>query len=98
MGLVFLFLLFISVQADVVVLPSNITDLSPPHSSGFRIQGSNLTGERVAPLTEELSGLSSAHLQVGPMGSRATFAMLTSSSLLISLALPRKSTRAIPSR
>jgi hypothetical protein len=63
MGLVFLFLLFISVQADVVVLPSNITDLSPTHSSGFRIQGPNLTGQRVAPLTEALSGATSAHLQ-----------------------------------
>jgi hypothetical protein len=63
MGLVFLFLLFISVQADVVVLPSNITDLSPTHSGGFRIQGSNLTGQRVAPLTEALSGATSAHLQ-----------------------------------
>jgi hypothetical protein len=98
MGLVFLFLLFISVQADVVVLPSNITDLSPTHSSGFRIQGPNLTGQRVAPLTEALSGATSAHLQVGPMGSRAIFAMLTSPSPSISLALPRKSNQAIPSR
>lgn len=68
MGLVVLFLLFISVQADVVVLPSNLTDLSPTHSSGFRLQGSNLTGQRVAPLTEALSTATSAHLQVGPMG------------------------------
>ncbi|KAJ5320204.1 hypothetical protein N7508_000487 [Penicillium antarcticum] len=62
MGLLFLFLLFISVQADVVVLPSNLTDLIQVQSKGFRLQGSNLT-QRVAPLTEALAGATSAHLQ-----------------------------------
>ncbi|KAJ5747640.1 uncharacterized protein N7511_009336 [Penicillium nucicola] len=61
MGLLFLFTLFISVRA-VVVLPSNLTDLSQVHSKGFQLQGSNLT-QRVAPLTEALSGATSAHLQ-----------------------------------
>ncbi|KAJ5143689.1 uncharacterized protein N7515_002476 [Penicillium bovifimosum] len=51
----FLFsLLFISVEANVVSLPSNITQ-KPIRSSGFHIRGSTiLSGQTLAPLTQAL--------------------------------------------
>jgi hypothetical protein len=53
MGLFLFFLLFISVQAIVVSLPSNTTDIHIK-STGFLIQGNNLTGQKLIPLTESL--------------------------------------------
>jgi hypothetical protein len=63
MGLFILFLLFISVQADVVALPSNRTDY---YSDKFRIDGSPLNATRVDPLTTSLRNKSDTQLEVIP--------------------------------
>ncbi|KAI3109353.1 hypothetical protein CBS147333_5675 [Penicillium roqueforti] len=52
MGLFLFFLLFFSVQAEVVSLPSNTTVRI--QSTGFRIEGSTLTGQNLVPLTNSL--------------------------------------------
>ena len=86
MGLLIFFLLFITVQADVVALPSNLTN----SASNFRINGSPLNGTRVDPLTDQLSNKTDTELKVG--GSFPLFMPIADrSSPLISPALPRKS-------
>ena len=63
MGLSLFFLLFIAVKAVVVSVPSNTTDIHI-QSSGFRIEGANLTGQKVVPLTPSLIELTTAQLKV----------------------------------
>ncbi|KAJ5171492.1 uncharacterized protein N7500_004275 [Penicillium coprophilum] len=62
MGLSLFFLLFISVKAVVVSLPSNTTDI-PIQSTGFRIEGTNLTGQKLVPLTPLLIESTTARLK-----------------------------------
>ncbi|KAJ5963681.1 Zinc finger RING-type [Penicillium vulpinum] len=61
MGLFLFFLLFFSVQADVVSLPSNTTVQSPP--ADFLIRGSTLTGQKLFPLTKSLIQSTTAQLK-----------------------------------
>lgn len=63
MGLFLFFLLFFSVQAEVISLPSNTTD-TQIQSTGFRIEGSTLTGQKLVPLTESLIQSTTDHLKV----------------------------------
>ncbi|OQE42326.1 hypothetical protein PENCOP_c004G02631 [Penicillium coprophilum] len=63
MGLSLFFLLFISVRAVVVSLPSNTTDIHI-QSTGFRIEGTNLTGQKLVPLTPLLIESTTARLKV----------------------------------
>lgn len=66
MGLVIfsLFLLILSVTAEIVSLPSNLTQPSI-RSSGFRIEALNpLSGQEVVPLTRELIQSTDATLRV----------------------------------
>ncbi|CAG7945276.1 unnamed protein product [Penicillium nalgiovense] len=51
MGLFLFFLLFFSVQANVVSLPSNTTS----QSTGFRIEGGTLTGQKLIPLESSIT-------------------------------------------
>ncbi|KAJ5811208.1 hypothetical protein N7447_010724 [Penicillium robsamsonii] len=62
MGLSLFFLLFISVKAVVVSLPSNTTDIHI-QSSGFRIEGTTLTGQKLVPLTPLLIESTTARLK-----------------------------------
>ncbi|CAG8890990.1 unnamed protein product [Penicillium egyptiacum] len=66
MGLFLFFLLFFSVQAEVVSLPSNATS----ESTGFRIEGSTLTGQKLVPLAESL--ISTAQLKSFNVSGTAT--------------------------
>lgn len=62
MGLFLFFLLFFSVQAEVVSLPSNTT--IQIQSTGFRIEGSTLTGQKLVPLADSLIQSTTAQLKV----------------------------------
>lgn len=62
MGLFLFFLLFFSVQAKVVSLPSNST--IQIQSTGFRIEGSTLTGQKLVPLVDSLIQSTTAQLKV----------------------------------
>ncbi|CRL18632.1 Zinc finger, C3HC4 RING-type [Penicillium camemberti] len=62
MGLFLFFLLFFSVQAKVVSLPSNTT--IQIQSTGFRIEGSTLTGQKLVPLVDSLIQSTTAQLKV----------------------------------
>lgn len=74
MGLFLFFLLFFSVQANVVSLPSNTTS----QSTGFRIEGGTLTGQKLIPLE---SSITTAQLKVLYAPPLFIGALLTSSVL-----------------
>ena len=97
MGLFLFFLLFFSVRAEVVSLPSNTT--IQIQSTGFQIEGGNLTGQKLVPLAESLIQSTTAQLKVlyAYAYARNIGALLTSTSPLMFLALPLKSSQAIPS-
>lgn len=95
MGLFLFFLLFFSVQAEVVSLPSNTT--IQIQSTGFRIEGSTLTGQKLVPLADSLIQSTTAQLKVLYALRNWREALLTSTSPLMFLALPLKSSQAIPS-
>lgn len=61
MGLFLFLLLFFSVQAEVISLPSNTTQIQ---STGFRIEGSTLTGQKLVPLADSLIQSTTAQLKV----------------------------------
>ncbi|KAJ5445313.1 Zinc finger RING-type [Penicillium cf. griseofulvum] len=71
MGLFLFFLLFISVQAVVVSSPSNTTDIRI-QSTGFLIEGNNLTGQKLIPLTQSLIESTTAHLKTFNYSGTAT--------------------------
>ena len=79
MGLFLFFLLFFSVQAEVVSLPSNTTVRI--QSTGFRIEGSALTGQNLVPLTNSLIQSTNGKLQVPYALIVVGRALLTSSGL-----------------
>lgn len=95
MGLFLFFLLFFSVQAEVISLPSNTT--IQIQSTGFRIEGSTLTGQKLVPLADSLIQSTTAQLKVLYAVRNCWGALLTSTSHLMFLALPLKSSQAIPS-
>lgn len=95
MGLFLFFLLFFSVQANVVSLPSNST--IQIQSTGFRIEGTTLTGQKLVPLADSLIQSTTTQLKVlYNLLRNCRGALLTSTSPLIFLALPLKSSQAIP--
>ncbi|KAK4867593.1 hypothetical protein LT330_001103 [Penicillium expansum] len=70
MGLFLFFLLFFSVQAEVVSLPSNTT--IQIQSTGFQIEGGNLTGQKLVPLAESLIQSTTAQLKSFNVSGTAT--------------------------
>ncbi|CAI7587663.1 hypothetical protein PCG10_006534 [Penicillium crustosum] len=70
MGLFLFFLLFFSVQAEVVSLPSNTT--IQIQSTGFRIEGSTLTGQKLVPLADSLIQSTTAQLKSFNVSGTAT--------------------------
>jgi len=70
MGLFLFFLLFFSVQAKVVSLPSNTT--IQIQSTGFRIEGSTLTGQKLVPLVDSLIQSTTAQLKSFNVSGTAT--------------------------
>ncbi|KAJ5502316.1 Zinc finger RING-type [Penicillium fimorum] len=71
MGLSLFFLLFISVNAVVVSLPSNTTDIHI-QSTGFRIEGATLTGQKLVPLTQSLIESTTVKLKTFNISGTAT--------------------------
>ncbi|KAJ5214259.1 hypothetical protein N7449_001428 [Penicillium cf. viridicatum] len=70
MGLFLFFLLFFSVQAEVISLPSNTT--IQIQSTGFRIEGSTLTGQKLVPLADSLIQSTTAQLKSFNVSGTAT--------------------------
>ncbi|KAI1829296.1 hypothetical protein DTO027I6_9817 [Penicillium roqueforti] len=67
MGLFLFFLLFFSVQAEVVSLPSSTTS----ESTGFRVEESNLTGQKLVLLAESLITLPNSRCYTLPLNTKS---------------------------
>lgn len=93
MGWLLFLLWFISVQAEVVSLPSNAT--IQIQSTGFHIEGSTLTGQKLVPVAGSLIQSTTVQLKVR-YAPRTAGALLTITSPLMFPALPLKSSQAIP--